>query len=128
MADVAATVMRLVADRLAVKPGTVSLESRLVEDLGADSLDFVDLLFTLEKEFGIVLHEGDLDVMGRLDFSSPEVMRDGYLTPAAVARLTRALPELLTQRPDLDRLTPAHVFAAITVGTLCRMVEARLGA
>jgi len=125
--DVPATVMRLVADRLAVKPSAVSLESRLVDDLGADSLDFVDLLFTLEKEFGIVLHEGDLDVMGRLDFSSPEVMRDGYLTPAAVARLTRALPEL-AQRPDLDRLTPARVFAAITVATLCRMVEARLGA
>lgn len=125
--DVAATVTRLVTDRLALKPGAVSLESRLVEDLGADSLDFVDLLFTLEKEFGVVLHEGDLDVMGRLDFASPEVMRDGYLTPAAVARLTRALPEL-AQRPDLERLTPAHVFAAITVATLCRMVEARLGA
>ena len=125
--DVPATVMRLVADRLAVKPSAVGLESRLVDDLGADSLDFVDLLFTLEKEFGIVLHEGDLDVMGRLDFSSPAVMRDGYLTPAAVARLTRALPEL-AQRPDLDRLTPARVFAAITVATLCRMVEARLNA
>ena len=124
--DVAAVVRALVADRLALKPGAVSLESRLVDDLGADSLDFVDLLFTLEKEFGVVLHEGDLDVMGRLDFSSPEVMREGYLTPAAVARLTRALPEL-AQRPNPDRLTPADVFAAITVGTLCRMVEGRLG-
>lgn len=125
--DVAAVVSALVADRLALKPDAVSLESRLVDDLGADSLDFVDLLFTLEKEFGVVLHEGDLDVMGRLDFSSPEVMREGYLTPVAVARLTRVLPEL-AQRSDLDRLTPAHVFAAITVGTLCRMVEARLSA
>ena len=111
----------LVADRLARKPGDVMLDSRLVDDLGADSLDFVDLVFAIEKRFGVKLRDDELDVLSQLDFSSPEVMRDGFLTPAVVERLMPVLPAL-REAPDLERVTPAAVFGLITVGTLCDMV------
>jgi acyl carrier protein len=111
----------LVADRLALKPGAIAPDSRLVDDLGADSLDFVDLVFAIEKRFGVKLRDDELDVLSQLDFSSPEVMREGFLTGAVVERLTPALPAL-REVADRERITPAAVFGMITVATLCEMV------
>ena len=116
----------LVADRLARRPGDVTAASRLVDDLGADSLDFVDLVFAIEKRFGVKLRDDELDVLSQLDFSSPEVMRDGFLTPDVIERLVPALPALRAV-PDPARVTPADVFGLITVDTLCAMVARKQG-
>lgn len=92
----------------------------------ADSLDFVDLVFAIEKRFGVTLRDDELDVLSQLDFSSPEVMRDGFLTRDVVERLT---PALLALRAvdDPGRVTPAAAFGLITVGTLCAMVARKQG-
>src|SRR5689334_23349337 len=110
--DVEVRVRGLVADCLAVEPSRVSRESRLTADLGADSLDFIDLLFMIEKEFGIKVRESELDFLSRLDFSSPEVVREGYLTAATVDRLKEWLPALRTV-PDPGAVKPAALFAMI---------------
>jgi acyl carrier protein len=52
MADVAERVKEIVVDQLGVSPEQVSPESKFVEDLGADSLDTVELVMALEEEFG----------------------------------------------------------------------------
>ena len=46
-------VKELVAEQLGVDKDTVKLESNIIEDLGADSLDVIEMLMTLEEEFGI---------------------------------------------------------------------------
>lgn len=46
-------IRQIAAERLGTDPDRVQLHSRLVEDLGADSLDRVELLVTLEDELGI---------------------------------------------------------------------------
>ena len=115
----------LVADSLAVDESSVVLESRLVDDLGADSLDFLDMIFTLEKTFRIGVREAEFDFLSRLDFSDPVVMRDGFLTPETIERLLPRLPAL-AKVPDRARVTPAQVFSLITVETLCRIVQRAL--
>ena len=55
-----AVIRQIVAERLFHKPEEVTLQSRLIADLGADSLDFVDLQFLIEKRFGIELGRGDM--------------------------------------------------------------------
>ncbi len=47
----------LLSNQLGIKEDKVKLESRVMEDLGADSLDIVELLMTLEDEFGIEVSE-----------------------------------------------------------------------
>jgi acyl carrier protein len=121
-ASVLAGMRDLVADRLARKPAEVTAASRLVDDLGADSLDFVDLVFAIEKRFGVSLRDDELDVLSQLDFSSPEVMRDGFLTREVIDRLVPVLPAL-REVDDPARVTPAAVFGLVTVGLLCAMVE-----
>lgn len=53
-------VIELIADKLSKKADQISLESRLVEDLGADSLDVVELIMSFEDEFGIVLPDEEI--------------------------------------------------------------------
>src|SRR5262245_48498269 len=117
----------LVADCLAVEPEKIKGESRLTDDLGADSLDFIDLLFMIEKEFGIKVRESELDFLSRLDFSSPEVMREGYLTAATVERLRDWLPALRAV-PDPAKVKPAALFSMLTVETLCLLIQRKLPA
>ena len=45
-------IAKLLAEQLGIPQSTITLESKIVEDLGADSLDVVELLMTLEDETG----------------------------------------------------------------------------
>jgi acyl carrier protein len=116
----------LVADSLALKEDEIQPQCRLTDDLGADSLDFIDIIFGMEKKFGIKLRDGELDFILRLDFSSPQVMRQGYLTLETIERLKKRLPAL-EQVQDPAKVTPAQLFSLITIETLCLMVEEELG-
>lgn len=48
-------VAELVAEQLGISKDTVKIESNIVEDLGADSLDVIEMLMTLEEEYGITI-------------------------------------------------------------------------
>jgi acyl carrier protein len=124
-ADVFAKLRALIADSLAIDESSVTLESRLIDDLGADSLDFVDLMFAIEKAFGIKLRESDMNFLTRLDFSSPAVMRDGFLTEETIRSIQPLLPAL-ERVADPARVTPSTLFSLLTVETLCLMVQRRL--
>ena len=115
----------LVADSLALKEDEIQPQCRLTDDLGADSLDFIDIIFGIEKKFEVKVRDGELDFISRLDFSSPKVMRQGYLTLETIQRLTKRLPAL-EQVQDPAKVTPAQLFSLITIETLCIMVEEEL--
>ena len=50
-------VRKLIADELSIDESKITLESRLSEDLGADSLDAVELVFKIEEVFNVTLTE-----------------------------------------------------------------------
>ena len=52
-------VQKLLASQLNLEEGKISANSKLIEDLGADSLDMVEMLMTLEDEFGISISDED---------------------------------------------------------------------
>ena len=53
-------VVSLLAEQLGIDASTITLESEVVKDLGADSLDIVQMLMSLEDEFGITVVEDDV--------------------------------------------------------------------
>jgi acyl carrier protein len=61
MAEVAARVMRIISGHLGIGPEDVVPEASLVDDLGADSLDTVELVIAFETSFGVEIPEADLD-------------------------------------------------------------------
>ena len=48
-------VKELVAEQLGISQDTIKMESNILEDLGADSLDVIEMLMTLEEEYGITI-------------------------------------------------------------------------
>ena len=48
-------VRQLLADQLEISPDEISMDTNILEDLGADSLDVVELITSLEEEYGIVI-------------------------------------------------------------------------
>lgn len=54
-------VKSIIVDQLGVGEGEVSLETKFVEDLGADSLDLVELIMALEEEFGVSISDEEAE-------------------------------------------------------------------
>jgi acyl carrier protein len=59
MSTIAERVQEIVVDQLAVSADQVTPEAKFIEDLGADSLDTVELVMALEKEFGLDIPDED---------------------------------------------------------------------
>jgi acyl carrier protein len=123
--EVFSAVRECVAESLMIEPAQVALTSRLIDDLGADSLDFVDIVFQLERALDVQVRGSEFEWLTRLDFSSPEVMQGGFLTDAVVARLGTWLPALATVE-DRAKITPRTLFSLITVEAMCLVAQRRI--
>jgi acyl carrier protein len=114
-----------VADCLAVDIAEVTPDARIIPDLGADSLDLLDLIFTLEKRFGVKLREGTLDLFSRPESFAQEELEDGFLRPERVETLKAILPAI-DRLPVPHRILPRELPALVTVESLWRMIEPQL--
>lgn len=56
-------IKELLVDQLDVDPDSITLDSVVTDDLGADSLDIVDLIMTLEDEFDMEIPDEDVEGM-----------------------------------------------------------------
>lgn len=68
MASIEERVKEIVVEQLGVEPGEVTLEASFINDLGADSLDTVELVMAFEEEFGQEIPDEDaegLDTVGK---------------------------------------------------------------
>lgn len=100
-------VKETLVDALGVDDDEVTPQATLTGDLGAESIDFLDIVFRLEKSFNIKIPPGDLFPDNILN--NPEYVANGKLTPLGLAKLKESMPHLdfgaFEQDPDINKMT-----------------------
>lgn len=112
-------IARCVAQVLAKSVDEIKPESRLIHDLGADSLDLVELMYVMEDEFAIKLEKQDLSLSAQLGLPEEDVHDHEVLKSAALAMLRERYPEaqdLLHEGVTRAQLAPLITIAALAVG------------
>lgn len=79
---------------LGVAPATVRLQSVLVSDLGAESIDLLDLTFRIEEKFHIRIEANEIEREARKRLPAAVYEKDGYLTEEALDEIRKSVPEL----------------------------------
>ena len=112
-------------DALGVDDDEVVPEATMVGDLGAESIDFLDIVFRLEKSFGIEIPRAELfpeDIL-----TSAEYVQEGKVTDAGIEELKKRMPYA-----DLTKFAANPVVQdfgnLLTVQDLCRYVESKVDA
>jgi acyl carrier protein len=117
------TVRAVIAEALACDPSTVKLDSILMADLGAESLDFLDIVFKLERAFDIQITRGEMERAARGDMSEDEFAPRGVLSPAGLERLRTLMPE--ARERIQPGLRPVQILSLFSVQTFVNLVEAK---
>ena len=116
-------VQAVLVDALGVDDDEVKPDSVIKDDLGAESIDFLDIVFRLEKTFGIKIPKNEL--FPENVANDPNLVQNGNLTPAGIALLKEKLPHsdftALEADPKLENMSKLF-----TVNSLTRYVEQKL--
>jgi acyl carrier protein len=123
--EIYSKVRDVLVDALAVDEDEVSPEARLTADLGAESIDFLDIVFKLEQAFGFKIAQGEL--FPENVTQDPRYVRDGKVTPDGLVALKARLPHANFSKFEADPQI-AKVAEVFTVDTLVNFVQKKLGA
>lgn len=114
----------VLVDALAVEPEEIRPDSSLYQDLGAESIDLLDITFRLERTFNIKIDDRELFPTGIFG-GNDDYVQDGVVTPSGMAKLKEAIPfgdfSKVGKAPQ-----PSEIPAVFTVSTLCKFVEQKL--
>lgn len=88
--DIFEKIKDCIAKALQISAGDVQVDSKLIADLGAESIDFLDIVFRLEKTFQIKIPRDDL--FPEKVLTDPRFVKDGRITAEGLAVLKDKLP------------------------------------
>ena len=122
--EILITVCETLIDALGVDDDEVTPEASLVGDLGAESIDFLDIVFRLEKNFDVKIPRGEL-FPENLTAGDPNLVNDGVVTEAGIEELRTRLPFA-----DVDKLAAdpkvENIPDLFTVGMVVSYLEKKL--
>jgi len=115
-------VAQIIADALGVEASDVKLDVPLIEGLDAESIDFLDLVFRLERAFGVKIPRGKIVEDARGDLPESDFEQKGIVSEAGLKRLREFLSEVPADRfrtplksADIPRLFTPETFCKVVV-------------
>ncbi|MGB2818857.1 MAG: phosphopantetheine-binding protein [Burkholderiaceae bacterium] len=114
-------VAQVIADALGCDVADVQLQIPLIEGLDAESIDFLDLVFRLERSFGVKIPRGKIVEDARGDLPEAEFEKGGIVTDAGLAQLREFLSEVPAERFKAP-LKAAAIPRLFTPETFCKVV------
>ena len=122
--EILSKVRTVLVDALAVDEDDVTPSAVLTRDLGAESIDFIDVVFRLEQSFGFRI--GKVELFPENVQQDTRFVQGGRVTPEGIAALKERLPHAdfgaLERDPQVGKV--AEIF---TVDSVVRFVERKLG-
>ena len=119
-------VRETLVDALGVDDDEVTPEATLIGDLGAESIDFLDIVFRLEKNFDIKIPRGEL-FPENLTSAESGFVADGVVTDAGIEELRKRMKhadiDKFAQDPKLE-----NIQELFTVEMICKFLEDKLNA
>lgn len=114
-------VSETIAEALGRDVDEVTLSAPLMEELDAESIDFLDIVFRLERQFKVKIPRGKIVEDARGTLSEAEFEQNGYVTEAGLKRLQEHMSEVPTERfrPPMKARDIPLLF---TVETFCKLV------
>ena len=108
-------VQTVLVDALGVDEEEVTPNAVIRDDLGAESIDFLDIMFRLEKAFNIKIPKGEM--MPENVANDPNIVKDGVVTPQGIAMLKEKMPHSdfssFESDPKLDNMSKLFTVNAI---------------
>jgi acyl carrier protein len=123
--EIFSKVQEALVDALGVEEEEVIPAATLQGDLGAESIDFLDIVFRLEKAFDIKIERGELfpeDILTSTDF-----VADGKVNTAGIAKLKERMPFADLSRFEANPIV-VNLSKQLTVQDMCNFVEHKLAA
>jgi len=118
-------VQGVLVDALGVDEEEVTPTAVIKDDLGAESIDFLDIVFRLEKAFGIKIPRGEM--MPENLANDPTIVQDGKITPAGIAQLKAKMPHSdfteFEKDPEVEKMSKLF-----TVDAIVNYIEGKLKA
>ena len=121
--EIYAKVKDVLVDALGVDEEEVTPTSVIKDDLGAESIDFLDIMFRLEKAFGIKIPKGEL--MPENVATDPAYVQGDKLTPGGIAMLKEKMPHSDFTEFEKDP-TVEGMSKLFTVDAIVNYVEGKL--
>jgi acyl carrier protein len=116
------TVAETIADALGCEVAEVRPDASLIEDLGAESIDFLDMVFRLERAFKVKIPRGKIVENARGALSEGEFEQKGLVTETGLAQLKAYLSEVPADRfrtplkvKDIPRLFTPETFCKLVI-------------
>jgi len=118
---VSTKVVEIIADALGCDAEEVTPDASLIDSLGAESIDFLDIVFRLERAFKVKIPRGKIVEEARGELSEAEFEQGGVVTDAGFERLKVFLSEVPADRFKAP-LKSAEIPKLFTTETFCKMV------
>lgn len=114
-------IRQIIADCVVRNNDDILPHSKLIAELGMDSLDFLDVIFAVEKKFKIKFRNGEFEKLLRLDILLESNDPNGLIKASELANLIPYLPEL--KQVSHPQLTAMELFDMISVQSLVIATE-----
>lgn len=103
----------------------ITMQSCLMEDLGAESIDLLDFTFLIEEQFDVTIQSDEFEQHASRRIENGVYEQDGYLTDDALAELKKALPEVPAEKlkPGLKKIELPTV---LNVAVFVHLIQRKL--
>ena len=115
----------LISEVTGSEADSIEMRHVLMSDLGAESLDLLDLSFLIEDEFRIRIEADEFTRAAKEKRPGMQIERDGYLTDDALAELRAALPEI-SQEKLVSPLRTTSLPSLLTVSVFVHLVQRKV--